>query len=188
MESSKKIIVGKIPSRRTSYPMKKDDVLIAVTHGEITNVIRGAGTQTLVRDDDTVWYFVDGSEMPYELSYNGGNIQFNFSFLANAALPTLLIHEKNLVGKDMSTIFTSWAASAAIANMIADFLTDRGIKTEKQLFESNICEELEQKILLSCQEHFIKEWGMFLNAVNITRKRAGTAKNTYDDDPYGYIF
>lgn len=187
MENDRLVIIGKIPTRRTTYTLKPDDILIAVRDGRITGITRGLGKQAITHDEGTEWYFVDGSEHAYELSYSGGDIQFSFSFQASAAFPTLMLHAKEIVGKDMKTAIKKWAEATSVANGIALFLMKQEICTEKQLFEGELCEHLENRLLLDCREHFMKKWGMFLNAVSVKRKIGTTTASQYGTDPYQYI-
>ena len=187
MGSGKKVIVKKISVRSTSYNMDKDDVLISVLDGEISDILRGAGKREIDHTDGTLWYAVDGSEHQFDMNYSGGDINFSFSFLANASCPTLLIYKKELVGKDMPEVVLNWAAKASVSNTIADFLSGRGIKTENQLFSGNNCDLLEAELLKVYQEHFIKEWGMFLNSVAIKRKIAVSASTKVNKSIYDYI-
>jgi hypothetical protein len=187
MENAKIVIAAKLAARRETYALKKDDVLISVAKGCVTDVIRGVGKYPLDRTDDTNWYVVDCGENIYGLSYQGGGIQFTFSFAAAVAFPTRTIQAKAVVGKDMTTLIQDWAASASVSDTIATALKKLNVTTEKQLFDSSCCELLEREIAVAYQEHFIKEWGMFLNAVRIKKKMTVQSKSTTGKNPYDYI-
>ena len=187
MENAKKVIIGKISARRESYPMKKDEVLIAVENGQVKDVIRDAGKVTLSRTEKTEWYFVDGREQQYDLSYNGGSIQFTFSFVTKVAFPTLLLSQIDLIGKDMTAAVLDWAASSYLSNIVAECLSSQEIATEKQLFEGHCCEHVERELMIKCREHFIKEWGMLIQSVMIKKKLPTKQTTPHKISPYDYL-
>jgi hypothetical protein len=187
MESKKKVIVGKISARRTSYCPQKDEVLIATEDGKIVDVIRASGTVILTRGENTEWFFVDCSEAQYDLAYSGG-IEFRFSFVAAVTFPTLLIARGDLLGKDMAEIVTAWAESSYISNTVTELLRKMHIDSEKQLFEGNGCERIERALMVECREHFIKSWGMMIEAVKIRKKCTVKLPAKREKSTYDYIF
>jgi hypothetical protein len=162
-------------------------VLIHVRNGEIVDVIRGAVEYSITHDDGSEWYCVDCQEQQYDLSYSCGNIQFNFSFKAEAAFPTFMIKVKEIVKKDMTTVIQGFAASPEFSNKITDHLSANKIAGEKEFFLGDACEELERILKKECKVHFIKSYGMLLNSVAIARKRVVEQKNTDAFDPFYYI-
>ena len=58
MESTKRIIVGKISARRTSAAAKNGNLLISVNNGKISEIIRECGKYNLVHDNGREWYFI----------------------------------------------------------------------------------------------------------------------------------
>lgn len=185
MESTRKVIVGKIPLRRSSF--SANEVLIAVNNGKISDIIRIDGKLALQREDNTEWYFVDEGEYQYDISYSGGEIAFNFSFSSRVAFPTILISNKSVLGKDMGKVILDWASSTDISNIITEFLASNSVTSEKQLFEGGFCEQLENRIRISCREHFIGNWGMFLESVSIKKKLLVRPTNKEKYNKYKYI-
>lgn len=190
MESQKRVVVGKIPEEYAEYPLKKNEVLIATKNAEITEIIRDGGIATLYRGEGVEWYFVDENEYEYQFSYKGGDIQFTFCFMANVAFPTMLIHQKDIIGKDVYPIILDWASSVELVNTISDILSEKEINTENELFESNKCKVIEEMLQKKYQEHFIKNWGMFLNSVKIkTKKKSVISKPAKNNtSPYSYMY
>ena len=183
----KRIVATKISIRRQSYSLRKDDVLIRVTQGHVVDVIRGIGEYPLTHKGGESWYCVDERLMSYPLFYQGGEIQFTFSWIACAAFPTRTIQAKDVVGKDMAVTIQEWATNSDISAKITDYLTGNHIKTEQQLFEGDHREQLEKMLKSAYQEQFIKAWGMLIDAVSITRKVAAESKSIDDFNLYNYI-
>jgi hypothetical protein len=168
MRNSK--IVGKIPRNRETFNLGNDELLISVIGGEIAELIRGGGSYPIQQDDVTEWYFVDEGENSFEFSYNGGSINFTFTICGRVAFPTLLISSNYLLKTKMPDAVSEWIGSVGATNLITDFLAKRGISDEMMLFGGNGCALLERELMLFCREHFIKEFGMLLDRVEIKKK------------------